>query len=89
MKVNKVKAGHRYETLWANIREVRIQKNKNKTLLEVIIDRNLNFDDYVFTLCKKAGRKMSALARIYSYMSLVGKEFFCKRLWNHDLVAVY
>lgn len=24
MKVNNVKAGHRYETLWANIREVRI-----------------------------------------------------------------
>ena len=50
-------------------------KTKNEKLLEVI-DRNLNFDDYVFTLCKKPGRKMSALTRISSYMSLVGKLFF-------------
>ena len=33
------------------------------------MDRNLNFDDHVFTLCKKAGRKLSALSRIANYIS--------------------
>ena len=37
--------------------------NKQK-LLGVAIFRNLNFDVYVFDLCKKAGRKLSVLARL-------------------------
>ena len=35
-----------------------------------MIDRNLSFDEYVFDLCKKAGRKLSVLARLSNYMSL-------------------
>ena len=74
MKLNEDKchllvAGHRYETLWANIGETRIWESKNEKLLGLTIDRNLNFDDHVFTLCKKAGRKLSALSRISNYMS--------------------
>ena len=45
-------AGHRYETLWASIWEAIIWESKNETLLGLTIDRNLNFDDHVFTLCK-------------------------------------
>ena len=44
-------AGHRYETLWANIGKTRIWESKNEKLLGLTIDRNLNFDDHVFTLC--------------------------------------
>ena len=33
------------------------------------IDKNLNFDDHVFTLYKKDGRKLLALSRISNYMS--------------------
>ena len=51
-------------------------KSKNEKLLGLTIDRNLNFDDHVFTLCKKAGRKLSALSRISNYMSFEKKEFF-------------
>ena len=80
MKLNEDKchllvAGHRYETLWANIGETRIWESKNEKLLGLTIDRNLNFDDHVFTLCKKAGRK-SALSRISNYMSFEKKAFF-------------
>ena len=69
MKLNKDKchllaAGQRYETLCANIGETRIWKSKNEKLLGLTIDRDLNFDDQVFTLSKKAGRKLSALSRI-------------------------
>ena len=74
MKLNQDKcqllvAGHRYETLCPNIGETRIWKSKNKKLLGLTIDRNLNFDDHVFTLYKKAGGKLSALCTISSYMS--------------------
>ena len=37
-------------------------KSKNEKLLGLTIDRNLNFDDHVFTLCKKGGKKLSALS---------------------------
>ena len=68
MKLNEGKchvlvAGHRYETLWANIGETRIWESKNEKLLGLIMDRNLIFDDHVFTLWKKAGRKLSAKER--------------------------
>ena len=62
-------AGHRFETLWANIGKTRIWESKNDRLLGLTIDRNLNFYDYVFTLCKKSGRKLSALSTISNYMS--------------------
>ena len=71
-------AGHRYETLWANIGEARIWERKNETLPGLTIDRNLNFDDHVFTLCKKAGRKLSALSRISNYMSFEKKRILLK-----------
>ena len=45
-------AGHRYETLWANIGET-IWESRNERLT---IYRNPNLDDHVFTMCKKAGR---------------------------------
>ena len=55
-----------YEILWATIGKSKNWESKNEKLIGLIIERNLNFDDYVFTLCKKAARKLSALARISS-----------------------
>ena len=71
MKLNEDKcdslvAGDRYETLWAKIGETRISENKNEKLLRLTIDKNLTFDDHVFTLCKKTGRKLSAFSVILS-----------------------
>ena len=43
--------------------------SKNEKLLGLAIDRNLYFDDHVFTLCKKAGRKLAALSRISNCMN--------------------
>ena len=34
------------------------------------MDSNLNFDSYVSSLCKKAGKKLSVLARLSNFMSL-------------------
>ena len=79
MKLNEDKfhllvAEHRYETLWPNIGETRVWKSKNEKLLGLTIDRNLNFDDQEFTLCKKAGRKLSVLSRISNYMNFEKKK---------------
>ena len=63
---------------WTNIAETRIWKSKNEKLLGLTIDRNLNFDDHVFTFSKKAGRKLSALSRISNYMSFEKKRILLK-----------
>ena len=81
MKLNEDKChllvmGHICDTLWANIGKTRIWESKNEKLLGFTIDRNQNFDDHVFTLRKKAGRKLSALSSISNYMSFEKKEFF-------------
>ena len=83
MKLNEDKchllvAGHRHETLWANIGETRIWESKNEQLLGLTIDRNLNFDDHVFSLCKKAGRKLSTLSRISNCMNFEKKSILLK-----------
>ena len=39
-------------------------------LLGVKIDVNLNFNEHISDLCKKASRKISALARIAPFMSI-------------------
>ena len=69
MKLNEGKchlllARHRYQTLWLNIGETWIWESKNGKLLELTVDRNLNLDDHLFTLCKEAGRKLSTFSWI-------------------------
>ena len=39
-------------------------------LLGVKIDVNLNFNEHISDLCKKASRKISALARVAPFMSI-------------------
>ena len=50
----------------------------NKKLLGVHIDRTLSFDEHVSNLCKKAGRKLSVLARLSSYMALTQRRVLMK-----------
>ena len=42
------------------------------------IGRNLNFDDHVILLCKKAGRKLAVLARSSKFMSFKQKRILMK-----------
>ena len=69
---------HKHETLWAKIGETKIWESNKQNLLGVVIDRNLNFDDHVFHLCKKAGRKLSVLARLSNYMSFEKRKILLK-----------
>ena len=75
MKLNEDKcslivSGHKHEQVWAMIGDSKIWESNKSKLLGIVIDRQLNFDDYVFSLCKKAGRKLSALSRLSYYLTL-------------------
>ena len=83
MKLNQDKchllvSGHKHETVWVNIGETKIWESNKQKLLGVVIDRNLNFNEYVFNLCKKADRKLSVLVRFLDYMSFEKRKFLLK-----------
>ena len=83
MKLNQDKcqllvSGHKHETVRVNIGETKIWESNKQKLLGVVIDRNLNFNEYVFNLCKKADRKLSVLVRFLDYMSFEKRKFLLK-----------
>ena len=47
-----------------------IDNSECEKLLGLKIDVNLNFNDHISDLCKKASRKISALARVTPFMGL-------------------
>ena len=73
MKANKDKC---YLTVSTNeLTEIQIEgftikNNVSEKLLGVYIDSKLNFDCLVKHLCNKANKKLRALARVTSYMTL-------------------
>ena len=69
-KFNFLLSGHKQEVMFAKIRHSKIWENSTQKLLGIIIDRNLKFDEYILTQCKKAGRKIKALARACRCLSL-------------------
>ena len=44
------------------------------TLLGVEIDNELNFNDHISNICKKAGNKINAISRIRSFLGQKEKE---------------
>ena len=58
MKLNQYKchlfvSGHKHETASAKIDEMKIWENNKQKLLGGVIDKNLDFDEFVFDLWKK------------------------------------
>ena len=75
MKLNPKKchllvSGNKFENIWTEIDHAQIWESPKQKLLGVVIDRDLSFDGYVSSLYRKAGKKLSALARLSNYMSL-------------------
>ena len=67
-------------------------ENKQQTLLGILIDRDLKFDEYVLPQCKKAGKKLTTLIRISKFMTFgqrssimkafIGSQFgYCPLVW--------
>ena len=67
-------SGHKDENVWAQIGKAKIWESKTQNLLGVEIERTLNFDEHVKSLCKKAGRKLSVLSRLSSHMTVKQKK---------------
>ena len=51
------------------IQETRNDDIKNKKLLGIIFDKELNFDDHINALCKNASKKLYAIRRISKFLS--------------------
>ena len=54
-----VVSGHKYEYVFASVGQSIIWKIKNQKVLGFIIDRKLNFNDYVASICNKPMQKSS------------------------------
>ena len=68
MKSNPDKC-HANRHLDIKIGDYTIGNSECEKLLGVKIDVNLNFNNHISDLCKKASRKISALARVAPFMS--------------------
>ena len=71
-----------------------IESSECEKLLGVKIDANLNFNDHISDLCKKASRKISALARVTPFMGLSKRKllmnaFFTSQFSYCQLIWMY
>ena len=87
MKLSKDKcyllvSGHRYENIWVKMGVGEIWKSVKQKLLGLETRRNLNFDDHVISLCKKARRKLAVLARLSKFMSFRQKRILMKTFFE-------
>ena len=51
------------------LNNIEIASSNEEKLLDILLDSKLNFDSHITSLCKNAGQKLSALARISHYLS--------------------
>ena len=59
------------QQITVNVGDSVIENTEEETLLGVVIDKRLNFETHISKLCKKAGNKLFALARISGYMDSI------------------
>ena len=83
MKLNKDKchllvSEDKYENVWVKMGDKQIWDSAKQKLLGMEIGRNLNFDDHVISLCKKAVRELAVLARLSKFMSFKQKRILMK-----------
>ena len=80
------------QQITVNVGDSVIENTEEETLLGVVIDKRLNFETHISKLCKKAGNKLFALARISGYMdsnklrilmrAFVNSQFqYCPLVW--------
>ena len=75
MKLNQDKchlliSGYKHENIWTQIGDEIIWENNKQKLLGLQINRSLSFNEYVSSLCKNAGKKLSVPVRLLNFMSI-------------------
>ena len=83
MKLNQNKchflvSGYKNENVWVSIGNKKIWESSKQKLLGLAIDRNLNFNEHVSSLCRKVGNKLFALARLSNFMSFKQRHILFK-----------
>ena len=83
MKLNQDKchllvSEYRNENVWANTGNENIWESNKQKLLGLDIDRIVNFNEHVSSLCRKAGNKLSVLARLSNFMSFKQRRILLK-----------
>ena len=81
-KCHLIIAGNKYGHIWAKLGEELMWEENSVKLLGVAIDRQLKFDKHVFDICTKAGRKLSALTRMISYLTFDKKRRLLKTFFE-------
>ena len=66
------KIEHKYEIFIGNMKTT---SEHSVRLLGIEIDNQLNFDNHVSTLCKKAGSQLNTIGRYRKYMGFPEKTF--------------
>ena len=66
-----------------------IANTKREKLLGVHLDSGLSFDYHISDICKKASRKVCALARVTSGMSLSKKRTLMNAFFNSESTIVH
>ena len=59
-----------------NLNGTKLASSSYEKLLGILIDRDLSFDKHIESLCRKAGQKLNALARISNYLKHDQKNVF-------------
>ena len=77
-----------------NVDGFKKDKSDTEKLLSVKFDKKLTFDDHISDICKKTGRKISALARVTPYIGIAKKRilmnaFFTSQFSYCPLVWTY
>ena len=80
-KFNLFVSGSKHENMWAKIGDDQIWESRTVKLLGITIDNELQFDEFISNVCKKAQRKLTVLTRIKKYLDfnklrLLFKTFF-------------
>ena len=57
-------SGFKYQIHWAKVGTSKIWESSHEKLLGVTIDKDLKFNLHISNICKRAGRKLTALGRI-------------------------
>ena len=71
------------EKINLNIDEAEIKGQNSVTLLRVEIDNELNFNNHISNICKKAGNKINAISRIQSFLGQKEKEALVNTFYSN------
>ena len=83
MKLNEDKShllvsGHKHEAIFVMIGPSQVWESYEQKILGIMMDKNLKFENYILSQCKKAGQKLAALSRICQFLNTDRKRLIMK-----------